>query len=237
MKNWKVFFTQTVATFVLVAGMSLAALAAMPMDVATETDVATLVNVKGSVQVTAGLQSVGGTAGMKLIIGEHVLALAGSATEIQFDDGCRYTLEEHEDLTITEDSPCCSLDAEEQGATLVRIAGKAMINKDTRYVDAYAGMRAENGERVMALSGSSATLQYDDGCRYILEENELLTIEDDSPCCLVGLIPQQEVAAASTGGSGELALVPPAAAVVVGIVGAMSSGSENVNRRPPPISR
>lgn len=105
--NWKMIIVRIVAAFVLVAGTASAARAAMPLDVATETAIATLVDVKGSVQVIAGVQSVSGTAGMKLNIGARVMALAGSAVTLQFNNGCRCALKENELLTIEYDSPCC----------------------------------------------------------------------------------------------------------------------------------
>jgi len=235
--NWKTIFIQIVAALILVAGMSSDALAAMPLTVAAETDVATLVNVKGSVQVTAGVQSVSATTGMKLNIGERVLALAGSAAEIQFVDGCSFNLKENDSIVITGKSPCCSLDQENRGAKLVGVTGAVMVSKDTRYVDVAEGMRAEKGERIVVLSGSSVTLQYDDGCRHVLEENGLLTIERESPCCLVGLLSQKRVAAVPAVSSSGLEFIPPSAAAAVGVLGTIFTGSGDVVSRPPPISR
>lgn len=235
--HWKTFVCQVVAALALVATMSSDALAAMPLFEETESDVATLLGVKGSVKIAVGVRSIGGTEGMRLNIGDRVLTLKRSAVEIWFDDGCRYTLNENEGLTISEESPCCALTAEEVGATLIRISGGAMVSKGAQYVDAFAGMRAENGERVMALSRSSVDLQYDDGCRYVLEENELLTIEDDSPCCLAGMLLQEKAAAVAAGDGSGLAIIPPAAAALIGVVGATLDTGGDGDRRPPPISQ
>jgi len=83
-----------------------------------------------------------------------------------------------------EKGPCCDLDWTGQGATIVKTAGDVLVSQSP-YVSAAVGMRVENGGRVMTLADSSAVVAFDDGCWHVLEENELLTVKDVSPCCEV----------------------------------------------------
>jgi hypothetical protein len=127
--------------------------------------------------------------------------------------------------------------AEGEVATLARITGDAVVSKGAQYVGATEGMVLKVGERVMSLAASSALVQFNDGCRYVLEANQLLTIENKSPCAL-GLVNQEQgVASAGAGAAGaNLGWVPVAAVGVIAVPGiALDTGSEN-RGYPPPIS-
>ncbi len=63
-----------------------------------------------------------------------------------------------------------------------RITGSALVNKGERYVDGTEGMPLSTGDRVMSLAESTAVLQFNDGCRYTMKENELITVPSMSPC-------------------------------------------------------
>jgi hypothetical protein len=89
----------------------------------------------------------------------------------------------------------CDLDWTGQGATIVKRGGEVMASQSD-YVPAKVGMRVENGGRVMTLDDSFAIVGYDDGCWYEMGANELLTIEDVSPCCAVPVVAPPPVAAA-----------------------------------------
>jgi hypothetical protein len=103
-------------------------------------------------------------------------------------------------------------------ATLDAIEGETMISRNGRYVDGVEGMRLVDGQRVMAVN-LDAVIQFDDGCRYVLEEGRLLVIEKRSPCAL-GIPPE-----ASSAG---LAWAPPAFAATVGVLGAvLPTGSDD----------
>lgn len=71
-----------------------------------------------------------------------------------------------------------------QVATLARITGSVMVNKGPQYVGGTEGMPLATGERIMTLASASAVLQFDDGCMYTMEENEVVTIPRLSPCVL-----------------------------------------------------
>lgn len=73
--------------------------------------------------------------------------------------------------------------AEEQGiAYFARITGSVLVNQGQQYRDGSDGQALETGDRVMTLSDSSAILQFRDGCRYTMKEDELITIPSLSPC-------------------------------------------------------
>jgi hypothetical protein len=90
----------------------------------------------------------------------------------------------------------CTRDWTGQGATIVKLGGEVMASQSD-YVYATVGMRIKNGGRVMTLDDSFAVVGYDDGCWYEMGSNELLTIEDVSPCCAVPVVPPPPVAAAA----------------------------------------
>jgi len=95
-----------------------------------------------------------------------------------------------------EKGPCCDLDWTGQGATIVKMEGEVLVSQSPT-VPATVGMRVENGGRVMTLDNSTAVVAYDDGCWHILEANQVLTIEDVSPCCAVPIPPPVAAAPAS----------------------------------------
>lgn len=63
-----------------------------------------------------------------------------------------------------------------------RIEGSAMISQGEHFVAAQAGMKLEELDRLMVLEQSEATLEFQDGCRYVLKEREMLTVGPNSAC-------------------------------------------------------
>jgi hypothetical protein len=229
--------------------------AAIASAVAAEGDVATLARITGNAVVSKGAESSNGTEGMGLTVGERVMSRAASTAVVEFKDGCRYTLKANESFTIGVQSPCALCGAwgergavasdaggdgtaragkagEREVANVSRITGDAVVSKGAKYVSGTEGMGLTVGERIMSLAGSTTVIQYRDGCRYTLEANELLTIDDESPCSLCWYWGQHGVVASGTsaaggsagagGAAGALGLswVPPAAAGLAGILGA-----------------
>jgi hypothetical protein len=73
--------------------------------------------------------------------------------------------------------------ADEAGVAYVaRVTGAALVNKGEQYVDGTEGMALSTGDRVMTLAQSEAAIQFNDGCQYLMKENELITIPSKSPC-------------------------------------------------------
>ncbi len=141
----------------------------------------------------------------------------------------------------------CATAADETAATLVRIEGEAVVSKGAQYVGGTEGMALKVGERVMALAASTATIQFTDGCRYVLEANQLLTVDAKSPCAL-GLVPAGQAAAAATTGGGSIAgacaslgaaslgWVPAALGGAVAITATIDDRNNGTSRFRPPIS-
>ena len=67
-------------------------------------------------------------------------------------------------------------------AYVARVTGAALVNKGDQYVDGTEGMALSTGDRVMTLAQSEAAIQFNDGCQYLMKENELITIPSKSPC-------------------------------------------------------
>jgi hypothetical protein len=111
-----------------------------------------------------------------------------------------------------------------------------VVSKGAQYVSGTEGMALKIGARVMSLAASSAVIQFNDGCRYVLEANQLLTVENQSPCAL-GLVSQEggagAVGAGHAGAAG-LAWVPVAGVGLVGVMGGTfpTGHHHRYNRRP-----
>jgi hypothetical protein len=126
--------------------------------------------------------------------------------------------------------------AEREVATLARITGEAVVSAGEKYVSGVEGMALKIGERVMSLAGSRTTIQFSDGCRYVLEENELLTITDKSPCAL-GMTPTGSGVAGAAGAPAYAGLAAVGVLGATVIVGAASdTGSDDRQSPRPPIS-
>ena len=145
---------------------------------------------------------------------------------------------------------CSAAAAEKQIATVARITGNAVVSKGAQYVPGTEGMALTVGQRVMSLEDSTVVIQFNDGCRYTVEENKLVTMENMSPCVLtkgVALAPPPPATvppvvpvpiAAAAVPVASLAWVPLAAAGLVAVAGAtFDSDPDNPdNNAPPPIS-
>ena len=137
--------------------------------------------------------------------------------------------------------------ADRQVATVARITGNAVVSKGAQYVPGTEGMPLTIGQRVMSLADSSVVIQFNDGCRYTVEANKLVTMEDLSPCVLtkgVALAPPPPASAVPAAaavpvpvaGAASLAWVPVAAAGLVAVGAALDPGDDGDNVTPAPIS-
>lgn len=130
-------------------------------------------------------------------------------------------------------SASAAIAAEGEVATLARITGDAVVSKGAQYVSAAEGMALKVGERVMSLATSTTTIQFNDGCRYVLEANQLLTIEGKSPCAL-GLAGQPGGGAVAAAGA-NLGWLPAAGALGIFPLSLIDTGSDS-RPNPPAIS-
>ena len=143
--------------------------------------------------------------------------------------------------------------AEKEVATIARLTGNALVNKGAQYVNGTEGMALSVGERVMSLEETTAIIQFKDGCRYTMKENEVITIPSVSPCVMtkgpsdrlsvlppvppseVPVVPIVPVVAAP---AANLAWVPLAAAGLIGGTAIVFDPGDDDDITPPlPVSR
>jgi len=67
-------------------------------------------------------------------------------------------------------------------ATLSRVTGVALVNLDADYVTATQGMALREGDRLLAMEGSTVVIKFGDGCVYELPSNSILTIGGPDSC-------------------------------------------------------
>jgi hypothetical protein len=63
-----------------------------------------------------------------------------------------------------------------------RVDGAAMISKGEHFVAAQQGMKLQELDRLIVLEQSEALVEFDDGCRHLMKEKELLTVGATSVC-------------------------------------------------------
>jgi hypothetical protein len=63
-----------------------------------------------------------------------------------------------------------------------RVDGAAMISKGEHFVAAQQGMKLQELDRLIVLEQSEALLEFEDGCRHLMKEKELLTVGATSVC-------------------------------------------------------
>lgn len=74
--------------------------------------------------------------------------------------------------------------AQEPLATIERIDGGAMVSDGARYVEAREGAQLIESDRLLVLEGSSATIQFADGCTWTMDGSDMLTVSVASPCAV-----------------------------------------------------
>ena len=92
--------------------------------------------------------------------------------------------------------------------------GPIMVDLGGGYVAVDSGTPVEPGNSVMATPGGSGQIIYDDGCRVLVEEGQVVLVEPQSPC-----VEEANVDDGLSAGVGSYALVVlPVAAIIVGLV-------------------
>ena len=61
-------------------------------------------------------------------------------------------------------------------AMLYKVQGKVMVNQGNKFVPAKAGMPLNAGDRIMAMDGASASLEYGNACIIHVASNSSLTV-------------------------------------------------------------
>ncbi|MFZ1539699.1 MAG: hypothetical protein WAT23_20240 [Chromatiaceae bacterium] len=67
---------------------------------------------------------------------------------------------------------------------LVQVRGTTILSQGPRYIAGSAGMPLRAGDRLMALEGGEALLQFADTCQYRLGDDRILDVGTESPCAL-----------------------------------------------------
>lgn len=166
-------------------------------DTADDYSSAELVRAEGTIKVNGEEKSVGAA----LNEGDKLDVAEGGTAVVEFRNGCRYTVEANADYSVSEEQCICfeNLDSSKHSkydavADLTRIEGKVLVNQGAQYTDATEGMELKEDNLVMALEGSSATIEYYFGCDHTISEDEVYTVDDGSGCCVALALPAPALA-------------------------------------------
>jgi hypothetical protein len=85
-------------------------------------------------------------------------------------------------------------------ATLSNVNGNVSVNQGKEFVPAQMGMHLNAGDRVMVPDNGSASIMFDDGCRFDLAEGKIVTVPAKSACG-GAKVAQQGVAGQGGGGA------------------------------------
>ncbi len=108
---------------------------------------------------------------------------------------CDFSMKRGERLPRRAISLCClgagkrqeAQTGQEAVASVLQVRGPTLVSRGSKYVPASEGMGLRIRERVMALAEGGAYLLFRNGCGYHLAPNEVLTIGQESPCCLAAM--------------------------------------------------
>lgn len=67
-------------------------------------------------------------------------------------------------------------------AVVAQAVGKVMVDSGKGFMPVTAGAALQDGDRVVALKASSATINFAQGCALSLGENNLVTVSKESGC-------------------------------------------------------
>lgn len=112
-------------------------------------------------------------------------------------------------------------DPPKSNAIVVEIQGSVLVNQGQQFEVVPSGTQLKAGDRVMAMSESSALLRYEDGCDVRVEPETVVTLDEGSPCA--GFILASERAlpaglALGAAGGGVSALIYVPAIAVTGVL-------------------
>ncbi len=102
-------------------------------------------------------------------------------------------------------------------AKLRDVTGNVLVSNEAGLATGDEALRLAPGTRVITTANSQVVVEYDDGCRVTLKENERFEVEKGRPCALLLAQPYGIVVAASAA-----SIVP---GLIVGAFGAAALGS------------
>jgi len=133
--------------------------------------------------------------------------------------------------------PICAQQAEQGIARLTDVRGNVLVSRDTGLAAGANATRLVDGVRVITTSHSGVVIEYDNGCRVELKENQRTVVQRDRPCeallALVESLGEPSIAVAAAPG-----LVTPGTLVQAGLigVGVWRWNQGNPPPAPPPVS-
>jgi hypothetical protein len=101
-------------------------------------------------------------------------------------------------------------------ARLVDLNGNVLVSREAGLASGSESLRLMPGTRVLTTANSGVVVEYDNGCRVTLKENQRFEVEKDKPCAL--LMAQNILAAPAAVG-----LLAPL--VIPGVLGSAAVGS------------
>ena len=92
-------------------------------------------------------------------------------------------------LVVTLLAVCAPLRAQDAGdrsvAKLVDMHGNVLVSRETGMVTGAEKLRLVPGTRVITTAKADVIVEYDDGCRVQLKENQRFEVEHGKPCALL----------------------------------------------------
>jgi len=123
-------------------------------------------------------------------------------------------------------------------AVVAQAAGKVMVDSGKGFVPAKAGVALQDGDRVVALKASSATINFAQGCVLPLAENNLVTVSKEAGCKseIVAVNRSADSSAVAAVGEPVFEWTPIIGLGGVVAVGGIAAASSNNNNDTQPIS-
>lgn len=100
-------------------------------------------------------------------------------------------------------------------ARLVQLNGNVLVSRESGLTSGNDSQRIAPGTRVITTANSEVVVEYDDGCRVRLKENQRFEVERGKPCAL--LLAQDLLVAPAAVSSSVAATVAPAVFIGGGI--------------------
>lgn len=96
-------------------------------------------------------------------------------------------------------------------ARLVEVNGNVLVSRESGLASGNEALRLLPGTRIITTANSDVIVEYDDGCRVKLKENQRFEVERGKPCAVLMAMPQTIlVAPTAVAGSAATILVPAA---------------------------
>jgi len=102
-------------------------------------------------------------------------------------------------------------------AKLVEMQGNVLVSRDAGLVSGTETLRLLPGTRIITTANSNVVVEYDDGCRVTMKENQRFEVEKDRECALLAALPIIDAPA--------FVAAPLATLLVPGAVGAGAVGT------------